>query len=159
EELASDPETPEWCLRESDAAFRADPDLQYDLDFAGVFPRLRGPFEHFLWAGPKGYVTGLHTDEVAVNLLCHLLGEKDVFVFAPGQEDRLYPTGGAVDGGRYSEVDPLDPDLEKHPKFRGLQGVQARLRPGDLLYIPQGHWHWARAESPCLSVSGIVPAS
>lgn len=138
-----------WCLRESTAPFEACPGLAFDLDFRGLFPRGHKFFRHYLWAGPAGYVTGLHTDEIAVNLLAHLLGRKRIALYPPESESHFgTTTRGAVDGGRYSSMNPMD------LRDDGPDGWVAELEPGDLLYIPEGHWHWAVAHTACLSVTG-----
>lgn len=149
-------ETSEWCLRESQAPFQTTPALRFDLDFRGVFPRGHPEFRHLMWAGPAGYVTGLHTDELALNLLAHVLGRKRVVMYGPEQESKLYPTTReAVDGGRYSNVNPVSPDRERHPAFAEAAGIEVILEPGDLLYIPRTYWHWAESLTPSLSISGV----
>ncbi|MEO1172061.1 MAG: cupin-like domain-containing protein [Myxococcota bacterium] len=135
-----------WCLRESSAPFEHHPELVADFDFRGVFPRGRQRFRHYLWAGPAGYVTGLHTDEITINLLAHIAGRKRVVLYPNGAEVQFGPTTRSeIDGARYANVNPLELNVE---------GTVAELEPGDLLYIPQGYWHWAVAHTACLSLTG-----
>jgi len=39
------------------------------------------------------------------------------------------------------KVDLDFPDCEKFPKFRELQGLEAMVNPGEILYIPMYWWH------------------
>src|SRR5690606_28861199 len=72
-----------WSLRESKALFWLHRELKRDARFAALFPSLDARFDPFLWFGPAGYVTGLHTDIIDLTLLLHLYGEKEVLLYAP----------------------------------------------------------------------------
>ena len=47
-------------------------------------------------------------------------------------------------------VDPLDPDLERYPRFQRAhdQASFADLEPGDAIYIPTLWWHHVQAKAP-----------
>ncbi len=145
-----------WSVGESQEIFFKAPKLALDLDFAGLFPRGHKRFEHYLWLGPPGYTTGLHTDEVAVNLLAHFVGHKTVTFYAPDQTELLYPeTRESFEDGMYSAVNVMAPDPAKHPRFAEARSIVAELMPGDLLYVPRGWWHWVRGHDLCISVGGV----
>ena len=102
-----------WSLREGWEVFHRRSELIEDLGFEDVFPNLKTAFAYYLWCGPKDYITGLHADLIDLNLLAHILGEKEILFFSPDQEDALYADDqSAIDGGLYSPVDPFHPDLE-----------------------------------------------
>lgn len=152
----SDPDAKAWSVRESQEVFYRVPKLAEELHFDGLFPRGHKRYEHYLWIGPPGYTTGLHTDEVAVNLLAHFVGHKTVTLFDPAQTDLLYPeTRESVQDGMYSAVNVMAPDVVKHPAFARATPIIAELSPGDLLYIPRGWWHWVRGHDLCISVGGV----
>lgn len=145
-----------WSVRESQELFYRLPQLATELDFNGLFPRGHKRFEYYLWLGPAGYTTGLHTDEVVVNLLAHFVGHKTVTLYDPAQTELLYPeTRESVHDGMYSAVNVLAPDFAKHPRFTEAKPLVAELGPGDLLYIPRGWWHWVRGHDLCISVGGV----
>lgn len=147
---------PTWSIRESVELFAAPPSLARELSFEGLFPRGHKRFEHFLWVGPAGYTTGLHTDEIAVNLLAHFVGRKTVTLYPPSQTALLYPdTDTPVEDGLYSAVNVIRPDYVQHPLFAKAEPYVVDLVPGDLLYIPRGWWHWVRGHDLCVSVSGM----
>lgn len=147
---------PAWSIREGVELFAEHPELIDELGFASLFPRGHKRFEHLLWLGPAGYTTGLHTDEIAVNLLAHFAGRKTVTLYPPSQTPLLYPqTERPVEDGMYSAVNVIAPDLERHPRFAEATPLVCELAPGDLLYIPRGWWHWVRGNDLCISVSGM----
>ncbi len=145
-----------WSVRESQELFHRVPELTRELHFDGLFPRGHKRYENYLWLGAPGYTTGLHTDEVAVNLLAHFVGHKTVTLFDPAQTELLYPeTRESVQDGMYSAVNVLEPDFTVHPDYARAEPVIADLEPGDLLYIPRGWWHWVRGHDLCISVGGV----
>jgi hypothetical protein len=145
-----------WSMRVSTELFEQVPALKGEFDFDGLFPRGHKRYDHFLWIGPPGYTTGLHTDEVPVNLLAHFVGHKTVTLYDPAQTALLYPeTRESVRDSMYSAVNVMAPDLVKHPDFAKARALVAELTPGDLLYIPGGWWHWVRGHDLCISVSAL----
>jgi lysine-specific demethylase 8 len=143
-----------WSLRESQEVWRFCPQLLPDLPFGRAFPGLATRFERFLWLGPPGYVTGLHVDVVELNLLCQIHGAKDVVLFSPSENERLYAEARTVQDGLYSHVNSYAPDLARHPRFAEAKGQHTTLRPGEILYIPNGWWHATRSAGVTISVNG-----
>ncbi len=96
------------------------------------------------WFSGPGVRTWLHYDNNGChNLNGQILGEKTCLLFAPSELERLYPfpLGGANPAHNCSEVDVDAPDLIRHPRFAEAEGWQARLEPGDLLFIPAWWLH------------------
>jgi lysine-specific demethylase 8 len=50
-------------------------------------------------------------------------------------------------------VDLDAPDLARFPDAAGLPFADCLLRPGQLLFIPRGWWHYVRAATISFSVS------
>jgi ribosomal protein L16 Arg81 hydroxylase len=101
----------------------------------------------FLWFGPSGTVTTLHHD--VMNILFHQVdGWKHFILVSPLETHRLYNNVGV-----YSSVDPLAPDLNRHPRFANAQQLQVTLGPGDALFVPVGWWHHVTALEASISVS------
>ena len=111
-----------------------------------------------IWfGGTEGSVSPCHFDPYD-NLLCQVLGSKEVTVFSPEFGNTyLYPAVGTVQANT-AMVDISNPDFDVHPLYReGLrviseqntqnedkkqQGARGVLRPGDALYIPFKWWHY-----------------
>jgi ribosomal protein L16 Arg81 hydroxylase len=53
----------------------------------------------------------------------------------------------------YSEVDPLAPDLDRHPLFEEANQIHFDIGPGQTLFIPAGWWHHVEALESSISVS------
>ncbi|HEX5760404.1 MAG TPA: cupin-like domain-containing protein [Thermoanaerobaculia bacterium] len=101
---------------------------------------------HF-WFGPAGTVTPLHHDLMNV-LMAQVRGRKRVTLISPDQTHRLYNEIGV-----FSEVDPEDPDYERHPLFREVEPLRVDLAPGEALFLPVGWWHHVRALDVSVTVT------
>lgn len=100
-----------------------------------------GPLtSNLLLVGMEGNVTPVHYDEQQ-NFFSQLVGYKRCILFAPEHYERLYPYPVYHPHDRQSQVDFDDPDLEKFPGLKHLQGMEAVVGPGDVLYIPMYWWH------------------
>ncbi|KAJ1619721.1 hypothetical protein T492DRAFT_889889 [Pavlovales sp. CCMP2436] len=45
------------------------------------------------------------------------------------------------------------PDLKRFPLFASAEYLELLLAPGDVLFLPQGHWHYVRSLSTSVSVN------
>ncbi|HLP35080.1 MAG TPA: cupin-like domain-containing protein [Amoebophilaceae bacterium] len=104
-----------------------------------------------LWIGPQGTKSKLHYDSDH-NLFAQLYGKKLVTLINPDQSEKCYPINRTWYDG-YSNIDVLNPDLETYPLFNDVVLFQTVLKPGDVLYIPQGWWHDIRSLTPSISVN------
>jgi len=105
-----------------------------------------------LWCAPAGTVTPLHFD-LAHNLHAQLDGKKRVLLYPPRPRRPLYPSPPWSGTPNFSRVDPRQPDLARYPRFVEARAEEAELEPGDVLYIPSGHWHHVTSERTSISVN------
>jgi ribosomal protein L16 Arg81 hydroxylase len=101
----------------------------------------------FLWFGPRGTETPLHYDVLDV-MLAQVRGSKRMRLFNREQSPMLYNNVGV-----YSAVDCERPDYNRFPLYRQAQALEIVLNPGEMIYLPQGHWHQVVALEPSISVS------
>ena len=103
------------------------------------------------WFGPPNTVSPLHHDPHH-NLLAQALGYKYVRLYAPAETPRLYVHGERLLCNT-SQADIGNLDLARFPLLAAAAFQDVLLRPGDMLYIPPGHWHYVRALTASFSVS------
>lgn len=126
-----------------------------ECDFESLLPEFRSEGDTRVWIGSAGTRSMLHSD-LKDNLFCQLWGEKDV-VLLPWQYSRAaYPF---PDNLVNSMVDVSLPDVRRFPRLRGVPFRYARMRPGDVLFIPRGCWHDIRSITPSVSVNHWYGAS
>ncbi len=137
------------------------PDLAPQNPYA--FPRrYASPLMMEYWRRPDGYLKLLiggvggrfpvmHFDgENAHATVTEIYGDKEFLVYAPSDTPYLYPS---PERSNHSLVeDPQNQDLERFPLLAKATQYRAVLKPGDMVFVPCGWWHTARALSPSISV-------
>lgn len=113
------------------------PELVDDIIFPSLVDGLSKKFV-FMFFGGKGSVTQMHFD-IDMSHVFHtaMRGKKTVYLFPYEQGKNLH---------RYpftcrSYVDVEQPDFERFPGLKKLQGYRVVLEQGETLYIPSGYWH------------------
>jgi len=116
------------------------PALRKDFDY----PRLGLKFFKrlpVLFVGGRGAKVQMHYDiDLADLILCHFGGSKHVLLIPPEQTKYMYKVPYSFSA--LYDVDFSNPDLEKYPAIKKLNGYVATLKHGDALYIPSGYWHY-----------------
>lgn len=82
-------------------------------------------------------------------------------LYPRSQTPKLYPERGDRRSGRYtaksqgniSAVDVQSPDPQRFPAFSAAEFMHAVMRPGDVLFIPAGCWHFVKGLSTSISVN------
>uniref|UniRef100_A0A0B6ZHS4 JmjC domain-containing protein 5 n=2 Tax=Arion vulgaris TaxID=1028688 RepID=A0A0B6ZHS4_9EUPU len=103
------------------------------------------------WFGPAGTISPLHQDPKH-NFLCQVMGKKYVRLYSDEHTDSVYPHPTLLLHNT-SQIDLDSPDLTQFPNFSSIPCLECILRPGDMLYIPPGHWHYVKSLSVSFSVS------
>ncbi|WP_406447728.1 cupin-like domain-containing protein [Streptomyces sp. NBC_00876] len=120
-----------------------------DYDIASLCPADGHGTDTRVWIGSAGTRSMLHSD-LKDNFFCQVWGEKSVILLDWRDSRAVYPF---PDNLVNSRIDLAEPDLGRFPRLRKAVLHHARLRPGDLLYIPRGWWHDVRAHTPSVSVN------
>ncbi|WP_376696549.1 cupin-like domain-containing protein [Wenzhouxiangella sp. EGI_FJ10305] len=131
--------------------FNTIPDLKQDFEYPDVglkfFKKLP-----VLFMGGKGSRVQLHFDiDLADIMLCHFGGPKRVMLFSPEQTPWLYRVPFSFSALFDARVD--QPDYDKYPALKQVQGEVADLEHGDVLYIPPGFWHFVEYRDIGFSMS------
>lgn len=118
--------------------FKHAPELKKDFSEPTIMDgfMMRFPLMFF---GGGGSNVQLHFD-IDLSHVFHtqFFGQKRVVLFAPDQSRNLYQHPFTV----RTPVDIDNPDLDKYPKFREVQGYEDVLEPGETLFMPSGYWHY-----------------
>lgn len=105
-----------------------------------------------LFFGGKGSVTFLHYDiDLAHIFHTHFNGRKHVILFENKWKERLYQIPFATYA--LEDYDVENPDFEKFPALKGVQGMETVLEHGDTLFMPTGYWHWMKYLDGSFSIS------
>jgi hypothetical protein len=125
------------------------PELKEDI----VYPYFLNPLDRLFvvtFFGGEGGVTTFHYD-VDLPHVFHtvIYGTKDFYLYAPSETPYLYQHPFTV----RSYVDMIEPDLQRHPRFAQARGQYCRVKRGETLAIPSGHWHQVRYTEPSWGLS------
>ncbi|XP_065334301.1 HSPB1-associated protein 1 isoform X2 [Cloeon dipterum] len=110
-----------------------------------------------LWIGSQGAHTPCHVDTYGFNLVAQIHGKKQWILFPPGNESRKMLRATRVpyeESSIYSEINFFSP-----PKRITLTGARVvTLNPGDVLFVPNGWWHYVETISPlAVSLNTWIP--
>lgn len=96
-----------------------------------------------MFFGGSKAITFLHYDIDLPHLFhTHFGGRKHIILFDNKWKKRLY----CVPNTTYAleDYDVANPDFEKFPALKGVEGYEVFLEHGDTLFMPTGMWHWMR---------------
>lgn len=105
-----------------------------------------------IWfGGHKGTESPCHHDPFH-NVLCQVVGSKQVTLVDPVHSYALYPALHTVQSNT-SQVSFTRPDYTKHPLFNDTVLYRCVLEPGDAVFIPLRWWHHCISTSLSCSVN------
>lgn len=154
EKFIESPSTDEKGYLAQHQLFNQVPELQKDIhvpSYCGLSEDDDGDVDINAWFGPEGTVSPLHQDPKH-NLLCQVVGEKYIRLYAAEYTDMVYPHESRLLSNT-SRVDVENPDLVRFPDFIKAPYSECILRPGQMLYIPPKCWHYIRSLSVSFSIS------
>lgn len=94
----------------------------------------------------------MHYDIDYSNILhFHFHGEKQCMIFAPNQSKYMYKVPHALISRE--DIDFDNPDYEKFPALKNAEGYITNLKHGEMLYMPEGYWHYMKYLTPGFSMS------
>jgi hypothetical protein len=126
--------------------------------------RYASPLMMEYWRRPDGYLKLLiggiggrfpimHYDgENAHATITEIYGDKEFIVYSPQDTPYLYPGTGTTRYNHSLVDDPHHQDLERFPLLSRATQYRSVLHPGDMVFVPCGWWHTARALTPSISV-------
>ncbi|CAM2772158.1 Cupin-like domain-containing protein [Flavobacterium succinicans] len=127
------------------------PILQKDFQWPKIGLRLVKQLPMLFFGGENSKVF-MHYDIDYSNILhFHFHGQKQCMLFDPQQTPYLYKVPHALIAREDINFDA--PDFEKFPALKNAKGLITTLRHGEMLYMPEGYWHYMKYETAGFSMS------
>ncbi|MCB0468399.1 MAG: cupin-like domain-containing protein [Aequorivita sp.] len=127
------------------------PQLQKDFDFPDFGLKLMKGLPMLFFGGRDSY-TFMHYDIDLANIFhFHFEGKKKVILFDQKQNDYLYKIPHSLI--TREDINFANPDYDKWPALKKAKGYTAHLEHGNVLYMPEGYWHYMRYVTPGFSMS------
>jgi hypothetical protein len=127
------------------------PSLQNDFRWPDLGLKLIKQMPMLFFGGENSKVF-IHFDIDLSNILhFHFHGKKRCIIFAPDQTKYLYKVPHALISRE--DIDFDNPDFEKWPALKHAHGFVADLKHGEMLYMPEGYWHYMKYLTPGFSMS------
>jgi hypothetical protein len=127
------------------------PQLQKDFKYPDFGLKLMKGLPMLFFGGTNSY-TFMHYDIDLANIFhFHFEGKKQCILFDQKQNDFLYKIPHSLI--TREDIDFANPDFEKWPALKHAKGYIANLEHGNILYMPEGWWHYMRYITPGISMS------
>jgi len=127
------------------------PELQNDFSYPDFGLKLMKAMP-MLFFGGKDSHTFMHYDIDLANIFhFHFQGEKEIILFDQNQNEYLYKIPHALI--THEAIDFSNPDFEKWPALKNAKGFKTNLKHGEILYMPEGYWHYMKYLTPGFSMS------
>ncbi|TVZ58114.1 Cupin-like domain-containing protein [Flavobacteriaceae bacterium MAR_2010_105] len=127
------------------------PQLQKDFTYPDFGLKLLKGLPMLFFGGRDSH-TFMHYDIDLANIFhFHFEGEKKIILFDQKQNDFLYKVPHSLI--TREDIDFSNPDFEKWPALRLAQGFSTTLNHGEVLYMPEGYWHYMKYLTPGFSMS------
>ena len=127
------------------------PRLQKDFSFPDFGLRLMKGLP-MLFFGGKDSHTFMHYDIDLANIFhFHFEGKKQCILFDQKQSKHLYKIPHSLIVRE--DIDFSNPDFEKWPALKKAKGWVCELNHGEVLYMPEGYWHYMKYYTAGFSMS------
>ena len=127
------------------------PQLKTDFRYPDFGIRLMKSLPMLFFGGSDSH-TFMHMDIDLANIFhFHFEGKKQAILFDPKQTKYLYKVPNSLI--TREDIDISNPDFNKWPALKKAEGWKTNLEHGNMLYIPEGYWHYMKYLTPGFSMS------
>ncbi len=127
------------------------PELQNDFSYPDLGLKFLKGLPMLFFGGENSY-TFMHYDIDLANIFhFHFNGKKEIILFDQSQTKYLYKVPHSLI--TREDIDFSNPDYDKWPALKKAIGYKSTLSHGELLYMPEGYWHYMRYLTPGFSMS------
>ena len=132
-------------------ALKEIPALQKDFTFPDFGLRLMKGMPMLFFGGRDSH-TFMHYDIDLANIFhFHFDGNKEVILFNQQQNRFLYKIPYSLI--TREDIDFSNPDFKKWPALKKANGFKTSLGHGNMLFMPEGYWHYMKYITPGFSMS------
>lgn len=132
-------------------ALKEVPQLQQDYTYPDFGLKLLKGLPMLFFGGTNSH-TFMHYDIDLANIFhFHFEGRKEIILFDQKQNDYLYKIPHSLI--TREDIDFSNPDVEKWPALKKAKGYKTILEHGEVLYMPEGYWHYMKYLTPGFSMS------
>ncbi|NLP59092.1 cupin-like domain-containing protein [Lutibacter sp. B1] len=127
------------------------PSLKKDFSYPDIGLKFLKSLPMLFFGGTDSY-TFMHYDIDLANIFhFHFQGKKTCILFPPSETKYLYKIPFSLISRE--DIDYSNPDLEKWPALAKAKGMVANLEHGNVLYMPEGYWHYMKYNTAGFSMS------
>ena len=127
------------------------PSLRNDFSYPDIGLKFLKSLPMLFFGGTDSY-TFMHYDIDLANIFhFHFQGKKTCILYPPSETKYLYKIPYSLI--TREDIDFNNPDLHKWPALAKAKGMVANLEHGDVLYMPEGYWHYMRYNTAGFSMS------
>ncbi len=127
------------------------PQLQNDFTYPNFGLNIMKDLPMLFFGGRDSY-TFMHYDIDLANIFhFHFEGKKQIILFDQKQSKYLYQIPHSLI--TREDIDFSNPDFNKWPALKHANGFVTELNHGEVLYMPEGYWHYMRYITPGFSMS------
>ncbi|MBR9913203.1 MAG: cupin-like domain-containing protein [Algicola sp.] len=127
------------------------PQLQNDYSYPDFGLKLMKSLPMLFFGGSNSH-TFMHYDIDLANIFhFHFEGKKQCILFDQKQNDYLYKIPHSLI--TREDIDFSNPDFDKWPALKKAKGWECELKHGEVLYMPEGYWHYMKYLTPGFSMS------
>lgn len=127
------------------------PQLAEDFKWPDIGLRLVKQLPMLFFGGENSKVF-MHFDIDYSNILhFHFHGKKRCMLFAPEATPYMYKVPYSLIARE--DIDFDNPDFEQWPALKKVKGLVCDLNHGEMLYMPEGYWHYMKYVTPGFSMS------
>lgn len=127
------------------------PELQDDYKMPDLGLNLFKSLPMLFFGGENSNVF-MHYDIDLANILhFHFAGKKRCLIVPPEQSKYMYKIPYSVICRE--DIDFDNPDFDKWPALKNVSPLVADLSHGEMLYMPEGYWHYMKYLTPGFSMS------
>ncbi len=127
------------------------PQLQKDFKYPDFGLKLMKGLPMLFFGGRDSH-TFMHYDIDLANIFhFHFEGKKQCILFDQKQNKYLYKVPHSLI--TREDINFSNPDFKKWPALKHAQGWICNLNHGEVLYMPEGYWHYMKYITPGFSMS------